>query len=114
MDIVIVGYASGDMEGWGEEILKVLPEDQEEVNITSYTISDIGNAQIYDILAARMSAHEGDIFIMNQELYTNLASGGAFVPMDKPLSKGDVPFLDTVSLPEGYDLETLRVEYEEY
>lgn len=114
VDIVIVSYASGDMEGWGEEILKVLPEDQEEVNVSSYAISGIDDAQLYEILAARMAAQEGDVFIMTQELYTSLASGGAFIPLDTPLTEGGVAFLDTVPIPEGYDLETLRVEYEEY
>lgn len=112
LDIYIIAYAS-DYETWEDEILAQLPADQREVNFYMFSMSDAGTSA-YDVIAAWMSAHQGDIYIMSREVYLNLASQGAFIPLDAPLAEGQAAPLDSVPLPEGYDLEALRVEFETY
>jgi hypothetical protein len=78
-----------------------------------FSMTDAG-ASAYDVIGAWMTAGQGDIFIMSKEVYLNLASQGVFIPLDPPLAQGQNALLDSVPIPEGYDLETLRVEYEMY
>lgn len=72
---------------WEEEILAMLPEDQQEVNIYAMGFggdeNSTGGISIYEIIAARMAAREDDIYIMNKELYDFLSTQGAFHEMDE-------------------------------
>jgi hypothetical protein len=112
LDIYILAQAS-NYETWEDEILAQMPEDQQEVNFYMFSMTDAG-ASAYDVIGAWMTAGQGDIFIMSKEVYLNLASQGVFIPLDTPLAQGQNALLDSVPIPEGYDLETLRVEYEMY
>ncbi|MGI5877120.1 MAG: hypothetical protein ACOX7W_00780 [Christensenellales bacterium] len=114
VDIYILSYASGDLEGWERQILESLPPDQQEINFLTYSIADMSGGQTMEILGAWMAVQQGDIFVMPMGIYTSLAQSGAFLALDKPLEEGEPPFIETVPIPEDFDMETLRVEYEVY
>lgn len=114
VDVYILSYASGDLEGWEQQILESLPPDQQEINFLTYSLADVSGGQTMEILSAWMAAQQGDIFFMPKDIYMSLAQSGAFLVLDKPLTEGEPAFIDTVPVPEGFDTETLRVEYEVY
>ncbi len=95
---------------WEQGILALLPEDQQEVNIYAMGFGASGEETLggyspYEIIAARMAAHEDDIYIMPKDIYINLAAQGAFYEMDDAIGNYEYP--------EEIDLEEYKVQYRE-
>jgi hypothetical protein len=96
--------------GWEQDLLALLPEDQQEVNIYALGFGasseeTLGGYSPYEIIAARMAAREDDMYIMPKETYLNLASQGAFYEMDDVIANYEYP--------EEMDLEEYKVQYSE-
>ena len=93
---------------WEQDLLAVLPEDQQEVNIYALGFgasSDetLGGYSSYEIIAARMAAQEDDIYILSKDMYLSLASQGAFCEVDDVVGNYEYP--------EDMDLEEYKVQY---
>jgi hypothetical protein len=109
VDITIIGAALNEAgkEIWQEDILSVLPEDQQEVNIYSLAIGTegTGGISVYEILVARMAAKEDDILILPKEIYDGVVTQGPFMNMDD--------YITQFEYPEEVDLETYKVKLDE-
>jgi hypothetical protein len=95
---------------WQQEILSMLPEDQQEVNIYALGFGasseeSLGGYSPYEVIAARMAAREDDIYIMPKDIYLSLAAQGAFMEMDDVVGNYEYP--------EEVDLEEYKVSYSE-
>ena len=106
VDIAVIGFSVDETEKtvWEDDILSILPEDQQEVNIYSLALptDDSSNGfAVYQILTAKMTAKEDDILILPKDLYLSFASQGAFLAVDDIVSRYE--------LPEGLDLDEYKV-----
>ena len=98
VDISVLGFTVQDSEKniWQEEMLSLMPEDQQEVNI--YSLGFGGDDEdasmgytVYEIITARMAAREDDIYIVSKDLFTVFVQQGAFMPLDDIAGKYEIP-----------------------
>ena len=109
ISILATSLQDSEMSVWSEEILALLSQDQQEVNIYAMGFDDSEDStmgySIYEILAARMAAREGDIYIMSKNMYISLAQQGAFFPLD------DIAL--NYEYAEDLDLEEYKIQIED-
>jgi hypothetical protein len=108
VDINVIGGSIQEfiIDEWEEEILALLPEDQQKVSINALPFSGgEGGYSVFEVLAARMAAKEDDILIMKKDVYEPLAAQGAFIPLDEYAKK--------YTFSEEVDLESYKLNYAE-
>lgn len=105
VDVILLSgaYGSDDVQALQQELLVALPPDQMEVNLLATPL--VEGQDIQTILAARMAAHEGDIWILPSDYYRAFAQDGAFIPLEDMLAE--------LNLPEGFDPSAARVIVQE-
>lgn len=103
VDIIIIpSQSTGDnTDAWSNAILRTLPADQLEVNVTMTPIIQGNESTIYQLIAARLSAGEGNIWVMPRDMFLSYAQTGAWQSLDG--------MLDKFNLPKGADISTCRV-----
>lgn len=100
VDIYVYSSDTSDAlsSAWEEDILRILPPDQKAVSIV-FT-PDVQDQDMSEVVAARMTAQEGTVVILqkseSEDLFTPLAASGAFLPLDD--------ILPQLGLPAGIDL----------
>lgn len=101
VQIVSDAYSSDAMDLWQQQLLCLLPPDQKELNVSALPLIAGDSGTVYQMLAARMSAREGTIWILPASYFEDYAKQGAFLPLDDNLS--------SFSLPKDIDLSKVKV-----
>jgi hypothetical protein len=101
VDVIIIGGTGASTDRWQNDILRMLPPDQQEVSVTATTILEGQESTMYQLVAARMAAGEGNIWIMPKDYFLGNAAGGTFIPLDGMVS--------AFAIPEGADLSAGKV-----
>lgn len=103
VDIIIIpSQSTGDnTDEWSKSILRTLPADQLEVNVTMTPIIQGNESTIYQLIAARLSAGEGNVWIMPKDMFLSYAQSGVWLPLDG--------VMDKFNLPEGTDINKYKV-----
>jgi hypothetical protein len=106
VDIILMsGAFNGDAtSAWQQNILCQLPADQKEVNITATPMIAGQESMIYQLVAARMTAKEGTIWIMPADMFLTMAQSGAFKALDNDISSFNLP--KDIDLSAGKAIDT--------
>ena len=93
VDIVIISdYAQSETsDKWQAELLALLPKDQKEVNFTSTTLMQGQEMTIMQLIAARIAAKEGTIWILPASMYQAIGASEAFVSLEDQIGDFNVP-----------------------
>ena len=98
--IISAGYVNSSIDPWQKSLLSILPADQKEVNLISTLIVEGQESSIYQMVAARMAAQEGTVWILPVDMFQSYARSGAFLPLEEDIG--------TFNLPEDFNLSTGR------
>lgn len=103
VDVIIVcnAFNTDSVETWQQDLLSMLPPDQQEVNIETTPIIQGQEYTVQQTISARMAANEGTIWIMTADYFATFAKSGAF----RDLS-GDI---SSFNLPQGTNLAAGKV-----
>ena len=96
---------------WEQELLDGITVGQKEINFESMTLDDFTAYNASMVIVSRMTAQEGDIFIIPYMLYQSLAQSDNLVNLEDPIP-GDPEgrsVLDRLDLPTEISVEDCRI-----
>jgi len=96
---------------WEEALLNGVTVGQKEINFESMMLDDFTSYNASMVLVSRMTAQEGDIFLIPYMLYQSLAQSDNLVNLEDPIP-GDPEgrsVLDRLTLPAAVTAEDCRI-----
>lgn len=101
VDVLAVGFINENAaKVWSEDMLKQLDSSQKEVNIEQMGTTGSGYDKM--IIMARLASSEGDIFIMDEDMYQYLTRQGAFMEISDLAKQYDFHLGEGASLQDAY------------
>ena len=96
---------------WEQELLDGVTVDQKEINFEGMSLDEFTEYNASMVIVSRMTAQDGDIYIIPYVLYASLAQSDNLVDLEAPIP-GDPEgrsVLDRLNLPEAISAEDCRI-----
>ena len=96
---------------WEQQLLDGVTVGQREINFESMNLDDFTEYNASMVMVSRMTAQEGDLFIIPYVIYQSLAQSDNLINMEDPIP-GDPEgrsVLDRLTLPETVTAEDCRI-----
>ncbi len=84
-------YDSNRLQALEAELLCALPMDQKEVNLIVMPLMEGQESTTYQVLAARITAQEGDAWILPADVYKGYAESGTFLALEDKFADYGLP-----------------------